>query len=150
MKLQKLFWGLLVGIGAFLCLALGWFWLGVDPSPCLCWQALRSVMRTLDPAVCWTVFALFVINLTYLAWRFYCGESHTRRNITSGNLPLQNCHTTRVYAEKLKQRHQALLNRYEDPALVKFLLNREAARAYLADRVDVYDVRYIASTSAAA
>lgn len=98
------------------------------------WAGLPLPAGTLDPATCWIVCLALVIDLVYLVW--LRRQRRARMRPLFGGDPVAQRHdlSGSAYAEALRQRHDALLARYQDPGLVQFLLNREAARAQHIDQ----------------
>lgn len=115
------------------------------------WQDLVRPIGELDSSTWWVVCAVFMIDLLYVVWlrRQRCVPTH----YIAGNdrLTLRHCLDASDYEEQLRQRHVALLARYQDPGLVQFLLNREAARAqYLGRWIEVAEPAEPMATVAAA
>lgn len=83
--------------------------------------------NTLPPATWWTVCAVATIDLLYLLW--FRRRGRTFHSVDGTSLSSRRYLSAKEYEALLRQRHAALLARYQDPGLVQFLLNREAARA---------------------
>lgn len=104
------------------------------------WAGLPLPAGTLDLATWWTICAAVVIDILYLVWLRHCRRVRYRHALGGVALAQRHCLSADAYAEALRQRHDALLARYQDPGLVQFLLNREAARAqHIAQWFEVND-----------
>lgn len=145
MKWRKLLWFLAVSSAALGCFALRWSVFTIsDPFTgfgqlvalirFVHWQDLFRPIHKLDASTWGIVCALFVIDLLYVVWLRRQRRSPTY--LIADNVPyaLRHCRGVHDYEEQLRQRHAVLLARYQDPGLVQFLLNREAARAQHLER----------------
>lgn len=140
MKWRKLLLFLAVSSAALGCFALRWSLLTIFDQLTGLWQLVAAIrfvhwpdrfrpILDLDSSTWWIVCAVFVLDLFYVVWL------RRRRRVPTDRIadhdPLASRYSLGAYdyEEQLRQRHAALLARYQDPALVQFLLNREAARA---------------------
>lgn len=139
MKWQKRFLVLAVSGAALGCVALVWL-TSTSPEPLVGrWQRIIPSLfgngmepslpaGTLDAATWWLVCAVLVVDVLYVVWRRYRGNRLFRID-DNERLAMRHCLSTHDYEVLLRQRYDDLLARYQDPRLVQFLLNREAARA---------------------
>jgi len=140
MKWQKLLLFLAVSSAALGCFALRWSLLTIFDQLTGLWQLVASIhfvhwpdrfrpILELDSSTWWIVCAAFVLDLLYVVW--LCRRRRFSTYHSADNNPLSSHYYfgANDYEEQLRQRYAALLARYQDPALVQFLLNREAARA---------------------
>ncbi|MCE7989562.1 MAG: hypothetical protein DYG89_51080 [Caldilinea sp. CFX5] len=139
MKWQKLLlflagsgaaFGCVVLLGPVLTRPIQLHGLGQDiGAPFRHWAGFPLPTAALEPATWWTVCAVVVIDLLYLFWRHRRHRGRADHEVISAPFPARGYLSADDYEALLRQRHAALLARYQDPGLVQFLLNREAARA---------------------
>lgn len=108
------------------------------------WQALAALFRhwlglslstsALDGATWLTIGAVVMIDLLCLLWFYRRRRKRSDTAIGSTPLSAHRYLSTVEYEALLRQRHAALLARYQDPGLVQFLLNREAGRTQRLDQ----------------
>lgn len=145
MKWRKLLLFLAVSSAALACFAPRWpvftifehlpeLGQHIAPLRLAQWTELRPLLGALASPTGWAVCAALIIDILYLVW--FRRQRHLRidQNANSDLSAVRHTLSAQEYAERLRQRHVALLARYQDPGLVQFLLNREAARAQRIER----------------